>query len=280
LNLLEAWDIYYKDKMIEGLSLKTLKDYKIQINLLNNYFGNDYDINNINIIDLKTYLAEKGSHLKMSSLGQRIRVIRAFFKWVYEEEYINNNPAYKLKEPKLPKPLPKHLTDEEIEILLDACKIPLESALISFLFNTGCRAGEVYSLNRNSINWENRSCVVLGKGSKEREVYFSVRCAVYLKKYLNSRNDLDTALFVTERAPHRTSMDQMRHVLKRVAKRTDIKRSVYLHLMRHSFAFHLMENDCPISGIQNLMGHARISTTLIYVQLSGRKRRDLFNKHF
>jgi len=280
MTFLKAWELYKQDKILEGLSAKTLRGYRIQINMLARYFGDERNINTIELHEIKQYLIEKCSHLKLSSLGYCIRSIRVFFGWAFDEGYINNNPVYKLKEPKLPKPLPKHLTEEEVEELLDACKIPLESALISFYFNTGCRAGEVFALNRNSINWEHRSCIVCGKGLKEREVYFSIRCALYLKKYLNSRKDLDTALFVTERAPHRIGIDEMRFVVKRVGKRTTITKRVCLHILRHSYAFHLMEGDAPLYVIQNLMGHAKVSTTLIYVQLSGKKRRDLYNKHF
>jgi integrase/recombinase XerD len=277
--LSEAWQIYSADKQIEGFSPATLKGYKVQHNLLLRHFG-DIDIRTITLPDLKTYLIEKGGHLKPSSLGMRIRFIRAFFRWVTDEGYCDSNPARKLKEPKLGQRVPKALSEEDTVMLQEGCKMPLEHALINFIYSTGCRIGEVHRLNRNAINWDNRSCIVLGKGNKEREVYFSIKAAIWLKKYLNSRKDNDVALFVTERKPHRMSIAQIRYVVKRVAKRSEVEVNVYPHKLRHSFATHLLNNGAPMEGIQTLLGHTKIETTMLYAQLSGPRRKEIYTKYF
>lgn len=277
--LSEAWQIYSADKQIEGFSPATLKGYKVQHNLLLRHFG-DIDIRTITLPDLKTYLIEKGGHLKPSSLGMRIRFIRAFFRWVTDEGYCDSNPARKLKEPKLGQRVPKALSEEDTVMLQEGCKMPLEHALINFIYSTGCRIGEVHRLNRNAINWDNRSCIVLGKGNKEREVYFSIKAAIWLKKYLNSRKDNDVALFVTERKPHRMSIAQIRYVVKRVAKRSEVEANVYPHKLRHSFATHLLNNGAPMEGIQTLLGHTKIETTMLYAQLSGPRRKEIYTKYF
>lgn len=277
--LSEAWQIYSADKQIEGFSPATLKGYKVQHNLLLRHFG-DIDIRTITLPDLKTYLIEKGRHLKLSSLGMRIRFIRAFFRWATDEGYCDSNPARKLKEPKLGQRVPKALSEEDTVMLQEGCRTPLEHALINFMYSTGCRIGEIHKLNRNAIDWDNRSCIVLGKGNKEREVYFSIKTAIWLKKYLNSRKDNDMALFVTERKPHRMSIAQIRYVVKRVAKRSEVEANVYPHKLRHSFATHLLNNGAPMEGIQTLLGHTKIETTMLYAQLSGPRRKEIYTKYF
>jgi len=279
MRLSETWRLYVADKKIEGFSPHTLKGYHIQLNLLIRHFG-DIDLDEITLPMLKQYLIEKGGHLKPSSLGARIRFIRAFFRWATDEGYCPGNPARKLKEPKLGQRVPKALNEEDTVMLQEGCKTPLEHALINFMYSTGCRIGEAYRLNRNAINWENRSCVVLGKGDKEREVYFSIKCAVWLKKYLNSRKDNDMALFVTERTPHRMSISQLRYVVKRVAAQSEVDANVYPHKLRHSYATHLLNNGAPLEGIQTLLGHSNMETTRLYANLSGPRRREIYIKYF
>jgi len=280
MKLSEAWGLYEQDKRIEGFSQTTLKGYKIQNNLLIRHFG-DIDLDEITLQDLKTYLIEKGSHLKPASLGMRIRAIRAFFRWASEEGYAVSNPARKLREPKLGMRIPKALNEEETLLLQDACKSPIEHALVEFTYSTGCRISEVYRMNRDSIDWDNHSCIVLGKGNKEREVYFSLRCALWLKRYLKSRKDDNDALFVTERSPHRRmSTDQLRRVIKRVAKRSEVTTNVYPHKLRHSFATHLLNKGAPMEGIQTLLGHQKLETTQIYAVLSGPRRKQIYVTYF
>ena len=277
--LSEAWQLYVADKTIERFSLVTLKNYKIQFNLLSRYFG-DVDIEDITLLGLKNYLIEQGGHLKPSSLGQRIRAMRAFFRWATDEGYCERNPAAKLREPREGKHLPKALSEEDTELLREGCQTPLEHALVEFAYTTGCRIGEMYRLNRNDINWENKSVIVTGKGNKQREVYFNIKCNIWLKKYLSKRTDNDPALFVTQRAPHRMSTDEIRYIVKRVAKQSDVETNVYPHILRHSFATHLLNQGAPMEGIQSLMGHEKSTTTEVYAQLAGPRRKEIYTKYF
>ena len=176
--------------------------------------------------------------------------------------------------------LPKALSEEDTEMLREGCKSALEHALVEFFYTTGCRVGEVYRLDRNQIDWDNRSAIVLGKGDKEREVYFSIKAGIWLKKYLINRHDKDPALFVTERAPHRMSISEIRYVTKRVARGSDMTANVYPHKLRHSYATHLLNNGAPLEAIQSFLGHAKLETTRIYAQLSGPRRRELYQKYF
>jgi integrase/recombinase XerD len=256
-----------------------LRAYKLQSELLIRHIG-DRELNEVAFEDLKGYLIAQ-DHLKPASIGHRVRFLKSFSRWAHEEGLIAVNPAAKLREPKQGKRVPKPLPEEDLETLTVCCQSPLEHALVDFLFTTGCRIGEVYGINRRDLNWETRSVIVRGKGDKEREVYFSIRCAIWLKKYFNARQDNDPALFATGRRPYRRmSIAQMRYILKRVASRAGVETSVYPHRMRHSYACHLLENGAPLELIQTLLGHEKLETTRLYAALSGPRRRELYRRYF
>ncbi len=277
--LSKTWELYESDKKIEGFSPQTLKAYHLQSKLLIQYF-NDVNIESLTTDRLKEYLAKSSEHLKPSSLAHRIRYIKSIFRWSHEEGHIPINPAAKIIEPKRGKRIPKFLTEREIEHLREACITPLEKALFEFMFSTGCRIGEIVSLDKNCINWSNRSAIVLGKGDKEREVYFNIRCEIWLKRYIDLRQDKDPAIFVTERHPHRMSIGQMRYIIKRISSRAGIHKEIHPHQLRKSYATHLLNNGAPIDVIQSLLGHEKSETTRIYAQLSGSVRRELYRKYF
>jgi integrase/recombinase XerD len=279
LLLSKAWETYESDKRIEGFSPQTLIAYHLQVNLLIRYFG-DVEIDSLTTEQLKDYFSKSSKTLKPSSLAHRVRSMKSLLRWSHEEGHISKNPAAKIKEPKVGKRIPKFLTEREIEYLREACYTPLEKALFEFMFSTGCRIGEIVTLDKNNINWSNLSAIVRGKGDKEREVYFNIRCDIWLKRYIESREDKDTAIFVTERYPHRMSKAQMRYIIKRISKRAGINKEIHPHQLRHSYATNLLNNGAPIEVIQSLMGHEKSETTRIYAELSGRLRKELYQKYF
>lgn len=278
--LSEAWKKYQQDKKIEGYSTLTLKTYCFQYNLLLRFFG-DIDMNGFSTEKLKDYLIQSGDHLKPSSLGHRIRCVKSLFRWSHEEGYILKNPVAKLKEPKLGKRIPKFLSELEIEHLREACQTTMENALFEFMYSTGCRIGEVVKLDRDDIDFRTNSVIVQGKGDKEREVYFNTRCSIWLKRYLDEREDEDPCLFITDRKPkRRMSIDNLRYIIKHVSNRAGIKKSIHPHQLRHSYATHMINNGAPIDVIQSLLGHEKSETTKIYAQLSGKLRQDYYSKYF
>ncbi|WP_318837531.1 tyrosine-type recombinase/integrase [Psychrobacillus glaciei] len=149
----------------------------------------------------------------------------------------------------------------------------MERAIFEFMFSTGCRIGELVALEKNHINWSNQSAIVRVKGDKERVVYFNIRCDIWLKRYIESLNDNNPAIFVTARQPHKMSVAQMRYIIKRISNRAEIIKEIHPHQLRHSYATHLLYNGAPIEIIQRLMGHEKSATTRIYAQLSGRLRK-------
>ena len=278
--LSELWRLYEADKRIQGFSTSILKAYALQLKMLLRELG-DLDISEVTLNLLKEYLAKQSDRLKPSSLGHRIRFVRSLFRFAYEETYLISNPALKLREPKMDKRIPMFLIEEDVIHLKISCQSLRERALLEFLYSTGCRVGEVEKLNIDDLKWENSSAIVNGKGSKQREVYFTTECKVWLKKYLESREDTCKALFVTDTHPtRRMSIPTIRWALKRLAGRGEIEANVYPHRFRHTYACQLLDNGAPLDFIQGMLGHEKASTTQIYAQLRGERRRELYRRFF
>jgi integrase/recombinase XerD len=276
--LSEAWDLYRKDKQLLGYSKHTLKAYEIQTNLLIRAIG-DKNIEEVELFELKEYLLEVSERLKPSSVNHRIRFVRSLFSWAHNEGYIQRNVASRLSELKEPQRIPKALSEENLEMLREGCQTPREHALVEMFFASGCRLDELRNLNKRDIDWERRSFIVYGKGAKQRECYFTVKTAIWLRKYLNTRKDNEPALFVTERAPHRLSKERIREIIKEIAKRAEVDAKVYPHALRHTYATYLLNNGAPLEVVQEFLGHSKIETTKIYCRLSGERRRELYRRY-
>ena len=162
MNIRTLWPNYKRDKSIERYSPHTLKAYGLQARLLCEYLDG-IDIAEITADNLKDYLYSQ-SGLKISSIGHRVRFIRSFFKWAVEQGYIEKNISLTIKEPKTKDRTPKYLTEEEIELLRDACKSNLERVIFEVLYSTGSRIGEIVKLNKKDIDWEENRIKIMGKG--------------------------------------------------------------------------------------------------------------------
>ena len=279
---------YLRARKLDGYSDKTLYSYKLHLKCLMSDVRDEAAVEEIKLEHLRTHLTGL-THLQTSSLANKVRALKAFFKWLYEEEILERNPALKLREPRLPARIPKALTVEEIELLRDACESLLEHALVEFFFATGCRVSEIYQLDRIDLDWPRRSVVVLGKGNKEREVYFGAKAALWLRRYLDSHSDSSLALFVTKRrrrqedgtlTHQRLSTSQIQRIFKRVAERCGLEEKVTPHVLRHTLATLLLNQGAPIAAVQSILGHASPTTTQLYVNLSGGSRQMLYRRHF
>jgi integrase/recombinase XerD len=283
MKLSEAWTHYKKDKIFEGYSPTTLKAYKLQSKLFIRHVD-DIDVTDVTRNMIKEYLFKDIDRLKPSSISFRLKYFKSLYRWLIDEGIVNFNPTTKIKEPKQEQRIPKYMDDVTIETLRLHCGITIEHVLLEVLFTTGCRISEVKDMDIDDVDWPGNSIKIIGKGNKEREVYFTPRCSVWLKKYIESRQDVQPALFVTERRfknnngqPRRMSTDQLRWIVKRVAKRAGIK-NVYPHRYRHSLATKLINNGADLHFIQTILGHSDVNTTRIYADLSRNKRKEMYDQ--
>ncbi|HID0814577.1 tyrosine-type recombinase/integrase [Clostridium botulinum] len=263
----EKLQIYLASKKLDGLSIGTLRNYKYNLARFADHLRKP--LGTITTMDLRMFLAIRCKSMKQTSVNGQITILKSFFSWLYDEEYIPKNPAAKLKQTKEPKRLRHALSEEEIELLRQACKTDREKALIEFLISTGCRLSEVVGIDKNDIDWNEMSLNVIGKGNKERKIYFSTKAKILLKKYLLARSDENIALFVTSKKPHgRLGGRSVQREIKKIADRAGINKSIYPHLFRHSFATSKLNAGMPLPVIQHLMGHENPATTQIYAELS------------
>lgn len=277
-NLQKRIASFLAAKKIDGLSPRTLKSYRDNLNAFAKRV--DKHVANINADDIREYigyLVDRG--LADTTLQLHVNILRTFFAWLTLEEIIKRNPMLKIKSIKVDKLRARRpLTAEQLERLRDECQTYKEKALVEFLVSSGCRLSEVIGIQVDQVNWHERSVVVLGKGNKERTVYFSVRAKVMLQAYLEQRRGGE-ALFASSRAPYGPMQDRaVQKILKTLGERAAIPRRVHPHILRHTFASNAINAGMDITIIQQLLGHSDPKTTLIYAELSPRMVRYEYEK--
>jgi integrase/recombinase XerD len=259
--------IFFASKKLEGMSQKTIINYTYVLSRLANFIRKP--LTGITAMDMRMYLNYASKDVKSSTVNSWIYCFKSFFTWLVDNDYLIKNPMNKLKATKVPKRVRKAMTEKEIELLRQACKNLREESIVEFLIATGCRLSEVVGVNKEDINWYEKSLFVIGKGNKERKVYFNTKAEVLLNKYIKSRTDDCPALFITERRPFRRLQGRgIEVVINNIAERAGFDKSVYPHLFRHSFATHSLNKGVSLPTLQSLMGHDQASTTQIYAVLS------------
>lgn len=276
-DLHEKINLYLSAKKLDGLSPTTIENYKLELRLFSDKVKKKTQ--DITAADIRVYLGNL-NHLKMSTIGTKLSVLKSFFSWLSAEEIIPKDPTAKLKSPKTEKRLPKALGIEELEMLREACKTVRQRAFIEVLYATGCRLAEVQQLNKNDINLQNMSTNVIGKGNKEREVYLSFKALYHLKKYLKSRTDDCEALMVTERKPyHRLSKRGIQREIAAIAKIAGLEKKVSPHVLRHTFATLTLNNGAELVAVQELLGHSSPETTLRYARITEERKHEQHKKY-
>lgn len=270
------------DKERQGLSPLTISSYRWQLTMFGDYMDKRIqDIEREDIMAFFDYRAKSKKVKSMTTLETIRSILRVFFEWAVDEQLIEESPMMRIRPFKLPKPMAKALTVEELEMMREACDTPREKALVDMLYSTGCRLSEIADLNIEDIDWNNKSIKVIGKGSKERLVFFSVRASIYLKNYLDYRNDDCEALFVTERRPYRRlSKRGIQREIERVGIRAGINRRVHPHMLRHTFATLMLNKGCPMSVVQELLGHDDLATTQTYAKVTHENKHRNYEKYF
>lgn len=255
-------------KRIEGCSERTLNYYETTIKTMVEKLSKK--VNSIETEDLRNYLSEyqaKNNCSKVTIDNVR-RILSSFFAWLEDEDYIMKSPVRRIHKVKATQTVKETYTDEELEEMRDACVEIRDLAMVDFLASTGVRVGELVNLDRVDIDMQERSCVVLGKGGKEREVYFDARTKIHLQNYLNSRIDNNPALFVSLLRPYdRLKISGVEIRLRELGKRINIKK-IHPHKFRRTMATKAIDKGMPIEQVQVLLGHRKIDTTLQYAMVN------------
>lgn len=260
-------DAFVSAKRIEGCSEKTLKYYRTTIEAMTTSI--DKSIRHIQTEDLRSYLTEYQVQNNSSrvTIDNIRRILSSFFSWLEDEDYILKSPVRRIHKVKTATNIKETYTDEELEKMRDNCKELRDLAIIDMLASTGMRIGEMVLLNKVDINFNERECVVFGKGDKERIAYFDARAKIHLQNYIESRIDDNPALFVMLRAPYeRIKIGGIETRLRKIGKILKIEK-VHPHKFRRTLATMAIDKGMPIEQLQQLLGHRRIDTTLQYAMV-------------
>lgn len=260
-------ELFLGAKKIEGCSYKTLKYYRATIN--NTLNSINKEVKNIVTDDLRKYLTKHQEEHSSSrvTIDNIRRILSSFFAWLEDEDYIVKSPVRRIHKIKTGTNIKETYSDEALELMRDKCTELRDLAMIDILASTGMRVGELVLLNREDINFNERECVVFGKGDKERIVYFDARTKIHLKNYLESRNDTNPALFVSLYSPfERLQISGVEVRLREFGKKLNINK-VHPHKFRRTLATMAIDKGMPIEQLQKLLGHSRIDTTLQYAMV-------------
>lgn len=260
----EYLSMFLAAKQIEGCSARTIQYYKVTVEHMIRRIP--IEIRKITTDDIREYLAE---YQKMNSCGKVTvdnvrRNLSSFFSWLEEEDYILKSPMRRIHKIKTKQAVKEVISDEMIEQLRDHCKCKRDLAMIDLLYSTGIRVGELVGLNRTDINFEERECVVYGKGDKERRVYFDAKSKLHLQDYLKERVDDNPALFVTLDAPYeRLKISGVEIRVRELGRKLNMDK-IHPHKFRRTMATRAIDKGMPIEQVQKILGHSQIDTTMQY----------------
>lgn len=254
-------------KKVEGCSEKTLEYYRATLHKM--LLGVDKGIAEISTNDIRQYLSDfkemRGS--SKVTIDNIRRIFSSFFSWLEDEDYITKNPVRRIHRVRADSLVKEIISDESMEILRDSCTEMRDLAMIDLLASTGMRVGELVRMNIADIDFQERQCVVFGKGNKERTVYFNARTKIHLSNYIASRKDSNPALFVSLTEPfNRLSISGVEKRLRYIGNQVNIAR-VHPHKFRRTLATTAIDRGMPIEQVQKLLGHVKIDTTLHYAMV-------------
>lgn len=260
-------ELFLSAKRIEGCSEKSIKYYKATIEMM--IVTVSKSVKHIETDDIRRYLTEYQEKKNSSkvTIDNIRRILSSFFSWLEDEDYILKSPVRRIHKVKTGTNIKETYSDEALELMRDNCTEPRDLAMIDMLASTGMRVGEMVLLNRNDIDFNERECIVFGKGNKERVVYFDARTKIHLQNYLESRNDNNPALFVSLKAPHeRLQIGGIETRLREFGKQLGLHK-VHPHKFRRTLATMAIDKGMPIEQLQQLLGHRKIDTTLQYAMV-------------
>ena len=260
--------VFLAAKRVEGCSEKTVRYYDSTIRNVLTAIGKD--AKDITTDDLRMYLDDYQSRSGASkvTIDNIRRILSSFFAWLEDEDYIPKSPVRRIHKVKTCKTVKETYSDEALELMRDNSECVRDLAIIDMLASTGIRVGELVKLNRTDVDFENRECIVLGKGNKQRKVYFDARTKIHLQNYLKSRTDSCEALFVSLQKPYnRLLISGVEIRLRELGKRLDMNK-VHPHKFRRTLATMAIDKGMPIEQVQQLLGHQSVDTTLQYAMVN------------
>lgn len=263
----------------------TVKNYQLDLTDFFKYVNkSNIDFLNIENIHVRGYLKYLDiCNLKNTTISRRISALRTFYNYLLEKGLVKSNIFLNVKNPKLEKKLPNYLNYTEIEELLASIDTKTDEGLerrllIEMFYSTGCRVGEMVNIKISDIDFSSKTIKVMGKGSKERIVYYGDYASKYLEDYLKNK-DKKGYLFTNKRG-EKLTIEEVEYIVRDIMKHISIKTHVTPHTLRHTFATHLLNNGADIRTVQELLGHANLSTTGIYTHVSSDRLKDVYFKTF
>ena len=272
----------------KGLTNYTKESYENDLKIYKDFLNKNKitKISEIKDKDIKNFLKERSQQEKATTIAHNLTVIKNFHTYIYKQKLVNHNIAEFIERPKLKKSLPKALSIEDINILLD---IPLNTlfdyrnkAMLELMYGTGLRVSEIVNLNTTDIDLTNCLIRVMGKGNKEREIPLGEYSIYYLKLYLEKRKEMlknttCNKLFLNNHGKGMTRQGFFKN-LKAILQEKGLNTNISPHTLRHSFATHLINHGADLRSIQEMLGHADISTTKIYTKVNDEKIKEDYNK--
>lgn len=263
----EALLAFLAAKSIEGCSKRSISFYqstleKMFVNVTKTYYS-------VTTEDIRLYLSQHrvNNNVSKTTIDNIRRIISSFFSWLENEDYIVKSPVRRIRKVKTPKLVKETFSEESIELMRQNCKSLRDLAIIDLLYSTGIRVGELVKLNISDIDFSNKECIVLGKGDKQRKVYFDAKTKIHLQQYIATRKDNNAALFVSLLSPYnRLKVSGVEIALRKIGQRLEIG-NVHPHKFRRTLATKAIDKGMPIEQVQHLLGHAKIDTTLEYAMV-------------
>ena len=261
-------EMFLTAKRIEGCSERTIRYYRVTVEGLLQKI--DTPLRKMTTEMIRAYLSDyqaKNGCSKVTVDNVR-RNLSSFFSWLEEEDHILKSPVRRIHKIKTKTVIKEIISDENIETLRDNCEEKRDLAIIDILYSTDMRVGELVNLDINDLDFEERECVVYGKGDKERRVYFDARTKLHLQNYLDSRCDSNKALFVSLNYPYdRLQISGVESRLRELGRKLNIDR-IHPHKFRRTMATRAIDKGMPIEQVQKLLGHQQIDTTMKYAMVN------------
>ena len=275
----------------DGLSKNTLNSYRFDLELFTEWLTKSLKKNILDVsqADIQEYLSFKFPTSKSRSISRLLATLRRLFRYLLRENKIKNDPTLEIMSPKIPKSLPKSLSEEEVEALLNAPDVETisglrDKAMLELLYACGLRVSELVNILLTELSMTEGIIRITGKGSKTRLVPMGEEAVDWIKKYINeSRNNIlnkktSKYLFITIRGSGMTRQ-AFWYLIKRYSIIAEIKKPISPHILRHAFATHLINHGADIRVVQMLLGHSDISTTQIYTHVARERLKKIHESH-